>query len=180
MEPTQQNTTAMQLAMNISRRLDALQSKHANLRAQITATQTYQTHLRDLLHTMQKQMLYLLHNPVFPLLSGETHFSVWHMTTHKFIDCNEEFLSLTKYRRETLLQDFLFPDLFPIFFQPFAFDFYNEMQHNITQKRDTKVTQMVYVLTADREEIPLHMSCHAQFDQTNLPTTFAMYLWRIA
>jgi len=173
---SQHNLTATQLAVGIASRLDALQAKYTALRDQTTATKTYQNHLKGLLHTMQKQMLYLLLNQgILPVLSGETCYSVWHMATHNFIDCNDEFLCSTKYSKEGLIQDFRFPNLFPRFFQPFAYDFFNEMKHNITQGKDSKVSQMIFVLTADGEEIPVHMTCNARYDQPNSPTTFAMY-----
>jgi len=110
--------------------------------------------------TMQKQLLYLLHQPNSTVEQGDPAVSVWEMQTHRLIDSNTKFQELLKFADDDLKNHhFHIKNIFPDFFLPFAFHFYHEMKFNISQKKDPKIQQLMYIQNRQGEDFPVITIC---------------------
>jgi hypothetical protein len=165
---------------NTNQKFDAFVSEIQQARSEIASLKMQQDQMIEFLRVMQKQILYMLHNPIHPVQPGEPAISVWDIHTFKLVDFNPEFKELVKYDIELLKNNFYLIDLIPEFFQPFAFDFYNEMMYNMGPEKDPKVAQMMYFWNADGEEFPVHMSCQPQYDKFQQAQNFVMISREVA
>jgi len=109
--------------------------------------------------TLQKQMLYLLHKPMSPVEQGDPAISVWEMQTHRLLDSNLKFRELLSYSEEDMNNHFHIRNIFADFFQPFAFHFYHEMKFNLSNNRETKIEQLMYIKKSSGEDFPVFTVC---------------------
>jgi len=58
-------------------------------------------------------------------------------------------------------------NIFPEFFKPFVFNFYNEMKTNISQKKNPKIEQVMYIQNEKGEDFPVFMICQPQYEGTS-------------
>eukprot|EP01124_Arcella_intermedia_P016687 TRINITY_DN23291_c0_g1_i1.p1 TRINITY_DN23291_c0_g1~~TRINITY_DN23291_c0_g1_i1.p1 ORF type:complete len:230 (-),score=46.53 TRINITY_DN23291_c0_g1_i1:128-817(-) len=160
-----QENTVIEITKKVSSKLDNLISKQQQLRAELAITRNNQHELQKQVNDMQKQLLYKLYEPLPNTLSASKAVSVWDIETRTFMQANEEFYSMFGLS-EAQVVDMTFDKLFPTFFQPFVYDFFNEMRSNLLKKHSYEpITQKAYISHSNGEEVYVLMKV-----KPNLPT----------
>jgi len=159
---TQSKAVILDITKAISRKLDSLAERQHNLRTELSATRQQHQQIKDQIETMRKQFLYKF-NTSIPILALPPIRSVWNLETLNLIEYDPDFVELTGYSNEVLSSgQFNLHTIFPKFFQPFASEFIQTLKTNFTGDHHTgKVSQMVFILTAEAEEIPVQFDCEA-------------------
>jgi hypothetical protein len=168
------------LVASTNHKMDSFITEFNRVRTELNTTKQQQERMMNFFRIIQKQMLYMLHNPIHPIQPGDSAISVWDIHTFKLVDFNPQFEQLVKHSSEVLKSNFYLMNLIPDFFKPFAYDFYNEMMYNMGPDKDPKVAQMMYFQDAEGEEFPVHMSCQPHYDQFKQAQQFVMISRQVA
>jgi hypothetical protein len=158
-EKTLEDSDYVGLLKGIYQKIDNLESEITRMETELDETKQETQQLSKTCVTMQKQLLYLLHQPNSTVEQGDPAVSVWEMQTHRLIDSNPKFQELLKFADDDLKNHFHIRNIFPDFFLPFAFHFYHEMKFNISQKKDPKIQQLMYIQNRQGEDFPVITIC---------------------
>jgi hypothetical protein len=158
-EKTSEDSDYVGLLKGIYQKIDNLETEITRMETELDETKNETQQLTKTCVTMQKQLLYLLHQPNSTVEQGDPAVSVWEMQTHRLIDSNSKFQELLKFAEDDLKNHFHIRNIFPDFFLPFAFHFYHEMKFNISQKKDPKIQQLMYIQNRQGEDFPVITIC---------------------
>jgi len=143
----------------------------------ITETQLHQTQMANSIRSLQRQILFLLHETKDPLdlPKADPAIAVWDFNTNTLLEHNIQLELLLKRKKEELV-GFSCVQLFPDYFLPFANDFYVEMQNNVSKGVTDGVAQVMMIVNSVGEERKVHVFSVPEVAGKGLIVRYMMYL----